>query len=101
MKPSYTGSFARGQKLVRYLMVAALIAGAAALLLFREGTVQQTLCVLLAAALIAAVIVVAMSQCRCPHCGKRIINGVLVLSTCPNCKYNLYTGEKAKKGKKK
>ena len=101
MKPSFTDSFARGQKLVRYLMVGALLAGAAGLLLFGEGTMQQAVCVLLAAALIAAVIVVALLECRCPHCGKRIISGVLVLSTCPRCKHNLYTGDKPKKGKKK
>ena len=47
------------------------------------------------------VIVVAARDCRCPSCGKRIINGVLVLDTCPRCKRNLYTGEKPKKAKKK
>ena len=101
MKASYTSSFARGQKLVRYLLVAALVSGAAGLLLFREGTMQQTVCVLLSAALIVAVIVVAARFCRCPSCGKRVINGVLVLSTCPRCKRDLYTGDKPRKAKKK
>ncbi len=101
MKPSFSSSFARGQKLVRYLLVAALAAGAAGLLLFREGTMQQTICVLLSAVLIVSVIVVAARDCRCPSCGKRIINGVLVLNTCPRCKRNLYTGDKPKKAKKK
>ena len=101
MKPSFSSNFARGQKLVRYLLVAALVAGAAGLLLFREGTMQQTVCVLLSAAFITAVIVVAARDCRCPSCGKRIISGVLVLDTCPRCKRNLYTGDKPKKAKKR
>ena len=101
MKTSFSTDFARGQKLVRYLLVGALAAGVAGLLLFPEGSTQQTVCVLLSAALIVGVIVAAARDCRCPYCGKRIINGVLVLSTCPNCKHNLYTGDKPKKGKKK
>ena len=101
MKPSFSSNFARGQKLVRYLLVAALISGAAGLLLFREGTMQQAVCVLLSAAFIVSVIVVAARDCRCPSCGKRIINGVLVLNTCPRCKRNLYTGDKPKKANKK
>lgn len=101
MKPSFSSTFARGQKLVRYLLVAALAAGAAGLLLFQEGTMQQTVCVLLSAAFIVSVIVVAARDCRCPSCGKRIINGVLALNTCPRCKRNLYTGDKPKKAKKK
>ena len=96
-----SSDYARGQKLVRSLLVLALIAGAAGLLLYREGTTGQTVCVLLAAALIAAVLVVAARDCRCPHCGKRIINGVLILDTCPRCKHNLYTGDKPKKAKKR
>ena len=101
MKPSFSGSFARAQKLVRYLLAAALVSGAAGLFLFAEGTMQQTICILLSAAFLVAVIVVAARDCRCPSCGKRIINGVLVLSTCPRCKRNLYTGDKPKKAKKK
>ena len=96
-----SSNFARGQKLVRYLLVFALVSGLAGVLLYREGTLGQTACVLLSAAFIVAVIVVAARDCRCPSCGKRIINGVLVLDTCPRCKRNLYTGEKPKKAKKK
>ena len=101
MKASYPSSFARGQKLVRYLLVAALVLGAAGLLLFPEGAAQQTVCVLLSAVCIVSAIVVAARDCRCPHCGKRVINGVLVLSICPRCKCNLYTGDKPRKAKKK
>ena len=97
----YTSSFARGQKLVRYLLVLSLVSGAAGLLLYREGTTGQLVCVLLCAALIAAILIIAARDCRCPSCGKRIISGVLVLDTCPRCKRNLYTGDKPKKAKKR
>ena len=97
----YTSSFARAQKLVRYLLVLSLVSGAAGLLLYREGTTGQLVCVLLCAALIAAILVIAARDCRCPSCGKRIISGVLVLDTCPRCKRNLYTGDKPKKAKKR
>ncbi len=97
----YTSSFARAQKLVRYLLVLSLVSGAAGLLLYREGTTGQLVCVLLCAALIVAILVVAARGCRCPSCGKRIISGVLVLDTCPRCKRNLYTGDKPKKAKKR
>ena len=100
MKSTFTTAFARGQKLVRRLLAAAMVCGAAGLLLFREGTTEQAVCVLLSAVLIVAVIVVAARDCRCPHCGKRIINGVLVLSSCPRCRRDLYTGDKPKKAKK-
>ena len=97
----YTSSFARAQKLVRYLLVLSLVSGAAGLLLYREGTTGQLVCVLLCAALIAAILIIAARDCRCPSCGKRIISGVLVLDTCPRCKRNLYTGDKPKKAKKR
>ena len=97
----YTSSFARAQKLVRYLLVLSLVSGAAGLLLYREGTTGQLVCVLLCAALIAAILVIAARDCRCPSCGKRIISGVLVLDTCPRCKRNLYTGDKPKNAKKR
>ena len=97
----YTSSFARAQKLVRYLLVLSLVSGAAGLLLYREGTTSQLVCVLLCAALIAAILIIAARDCRCPSCGKRIISGVLGLDTCPRCKRNLYTADKPKKAKKR
>ncbi len=101
MKPSYTNSFARGQKLVRYLLVGALLIGLYGYLRFHESPAQQTLCLLFSLGLMVAAVVCVARFCRCPRCGKLIMGGVLVLDTCPRCKCNLYTGEKVKKAKKK
>ena len=101
MKPSFPNTFARGQKLVRYLLALSILAAAAGLLLYAEHTTQQLLCIVLSLAMMVGVIVVIVRDCRCPSCGKRIIGGVLVLDTCPRCKRNLYTGDKVKKTKKR
>ncbi len=101
MKPSFTSPFARGQKTVRLLLVLAIAAGLAGFLLLPAQSTAQFLCYVLSLALLVSVPVVASRQCRCPYCGKRILAGVLVLEVCPNCKRNLYTGDKVKKAKKK
>ncbi len=101
MKVSYPNTFARGQKLARYMLAGAIAAGLIGLLFFPENSPQQTTCVLLSAAFLAATVVVAARLCRCPACGKRIIGGVLVLDVCPRCKRSLYTGDKMKKAKKR
>ena len=36
--------------------------------------------------LFASVLLVSYTLCRCPHCGKPIVNGVLTRRTCPKCK---------------
>ena len=101
MKASFPNTFARGQKLVRWLLAFSIAAALAGLLLFTEGTQQQVVCILLSLAFMVGVIVVIARDCRCPACGKRIVGGVLVLSTCPRCKRNLYTGDKMKKSTNK
>ena len=97
MKTSFPNPYARGQKLVRWLLAFSIAAALAGLLLCQEGTRQQFLFMLLSIAFMVGVIVVIVRDCRCPACGKRIISGVLVLSVCPRCKRSLYTGDKMKK----
>ena len=101
MKPSYSSGFARGQKLVRYLIVGALIMGLVGFLVYGSSPAQQTLCLLFSLVMMVSAVVCVFRFCRCPRCGKVIIGGVLVLETCPRCKCNLYSGEKSKKAKKK
>ena len=101
MKPSFPNTFARGQKLVRYLLAFSIAAAAAGLLLYAEHSTGQLVCILLSLGLMIGVVVVIVLDCRCPRCGRRIIGGVLVLETCPSCKCNLYTGDKVKKSTKK
>ncbi len=101
MKASFPNTFARGQKLVRFLLALSIVAALAGLLLYAEHSTGQLVCIFLSLAMMIGVITVIARDCRCPRCGKRIINGVLVLETCPKCKCNLYTGDKVKKSGKK
>ncbi len=101
MKPNFTSSFARGQKTVRLLLVLAIAMGLLGLLAFPSQSTAQFICYLLSLGLLVSVPFVAKRECRCPYCGKSILSGVLVLEICPNCKRNLYTGDKVKKAKKK
>ena len=101
MKPSYSNSFARGQKLVRYLLGGSILLGLFGFFIYNSSPAQQTLCMLFSLVMMVSAVVCMVRFCRCPRCGKVIIGGVLVLETCPRCKCNLYTGEKVKKSKKK
>lgn len=96
MKP-HVSDFERGRNIVRILVVLAIIFGICALMFTAENSKEQMFLVLASAACIVAVFVVARFLCICPHCGKRIVSGVLVLKVCPKCKHSLITGQKIKK----
>lgn len=98
MKP-HVSDFERGQNIVRILVVLAIILGVSALMFTQENSREQMVLVLSSAACIFAVVIVARFFCICPHCGKRIVSGVLVLKVCPRCKHSLITGQKVKKNK--
>lgn len=95
MKP-HVSDFERGRAVVRILVVVAVVCGLCALLFTQENSREQMYLVLASFACVIAVIVVARIMCICPHCGKRIVSGVLVLKVCPKCKHSLITGEKIK-----
>ena len=96
MKP-HVSSYERGRNIVRILVVLAIVLGVSALMFTQENSREQVFLVIGSAACVIGVIVAARFLCVCPHCGKRIINGVLVLRVCPKCKHDLLTGEKIKK----
>ncbi len=96
MKP-HVSDFERGRRIVKALVALAIILGLASLIFTKENSKEQLILVIGAAVCVVAVIVVAMTMCVCPHCGKRIISGVLVLNVCPKCKHSLLTGKKVKK----
>ena len=97
MKVRFESNFAYGQKLVKFLLIAAIgIWLAAALLVPRNSSYQIVLIVSAFICLIAAVVII-YRYCRCPYCGKRIFGGVLVAKSCPSCRRNLITGKKVKK----
>ena len=98
MKP-HVSSYERGRNIVRILVVLAIVMGVCALMFTKENSNQQLFLVLGSAACVIGVIVAARQLCVCPHCGKRIVNGVLVLKVCPKCKHDLLTGARVKKSK--
>ena len=95
MKP-HVSSYERGRNIVRVLVVLAIVLGVSALMFTQENSREQLALVIASAACVVGVIVVARFLCVCPHCGKRIVSGVLVLRVCPKCKHDLLTGAKVK-----
>ena len=78
------------------LVVLAIIFGLSALMFTQENSKEQMYLVFAAFGCVIAVVVVARFLCVCPHCGKRIVSGVLVLKVCPKCRHSLITGAKVK-----
>ena len=95
MKP-HVSDFERGRNTVRVLVVLAIVLGISALMFTQPDSREQMVLVFAAFACVIAGIVVARLMCVCPHCGKRIVSGVLVLKVCPQCKHSLITGQKVK-----
>ena len=62
-----------------------------------ENSSQQVIFIFAAFTCMAGLIVASLKLCRCPHCGKRILNGVLVKKICPNCRRSLTTGKRVKR----
>ncbi len=87
--------FERGRRIVLIFVILAVVLGVAALMFTKEDSREQMILVIAAFVCVAAVVISARLFCRCPHCGKRIVNGVLVLKVCPRCKHSLITGKKA------
>ena len=99
MKARFDRTFEYGKNLAKYLLVSAFVAGLAALLLVPKGSAAQMILMVASFAFLIATIVVMAKYCRCPYCGKRIMAGVLVVTSCPSCRRNLTTGKKVKKNR--
>ncbi len=93
----HISDFERGRNIVKVLVALAVAFSLIALMFTKENTSQNLYLILAALACIVGVVFVSLRFCRCPHCGKRILNGVLVLKVCPKCKRSLLTGAKVKK----
>lgn len=93
---NHVSDFERGRSIVKVLIALAVACALIALMFTHENSQQQAFLMLGSLACLAGVLIVSARFCRCPHCGKRIINGVLVLKVCPKCKRSLITGKKIK-----
>lgn len=97
MKKAHENTFAQGRELVKKLMAAALISGILGLVCDQLSHPVAPYILGLTVIIMATTIYVMVTYCRCPHCGKRILTGILVATTCPSCRRSLVTGKKVKK----
>ena len=93
----HVSDFERGRKIVQVLLVLAIAFGVIALVFTAENSNQQMVFILAAFACLVGLVITSLTLCRCPHCGKHIMNGVLVVKICPKCKRSLTTGKKVKR----
>ena len=94
---SRVSAFERGKRIVIILLALAVLLCLYALMFTEEYSKENLIAVIAAFFYFIAMIVTAAQLCRCPHCGKRIISGVLVVKVCPKCKRSLTTGNKVRK----
>ena len=97
MKARYDRSMEYGKSLARALLMATILLGLAAFLLAVGNQILQLVLVLLSFASLGGMFYVLWRYCRCPYCGKRIIAGALVATSCPACHRSFETGKKLKK----
>ena len=95
----YENDFTYGRDLVRKILYASVVTCVITLLLRSNPSLQLAFFVI-TFALFAAIFVVLYKYCRCPHCGKMIVFGVMAVTTCSRCKRNLITGKKVKKSQR-
>ena len=94
---SHQSGFERGRKIVMVLVALAILFGVLGLMFTTENSRAQIIYIMSAFACIIGIVITSLTLCRCPHCGKRILNGVLVVKVCPRCKRSLATGKKVKR----
>ena len=97
MKPRFNSDFAYGKRLARNCIVAAVVFCLLSAFAVPAGSMVQIILTVISTGLMVATGVAMYRYCRCPHCGKHIIVGVLALTNCPRCHRNLTTGQKMKK----
>ena len=95
----YENNFVYGRELVRKILYAS-VASCVITLLLRSNPPMQLAFFVITFALFAAIFVVLYKYCRCTHCGKMIVFGVMAVTSCPRCRRNLVTGKKVKKSKR-
>lgn len=99
MKKTYENTFIQGRELTKKLMAAAAISAVLSIVLEQLQHPLQSLFFILTLIIFLTTIYVIAHFCRCPHCGKRILVGVLTTTVCPSCRRSLITGKKPKKSK--
>lgn len=96
MKPPIS-AFEHGKRIVAVLLGLAVVFCLYALMFTEEYSKENLIAVMAGFVCFVAMIIAAAQLCRCPHCGKRIIFGVLAVKVCPKCRRSLATGNKVRK----
>ncbi len=97
MKRIYENTFVQGRELVKRFFAAAMIAAVLGIVCEQLGSPVAPYLLILTTVIMIATVYVMYKYCRCPHCGKHIMAGVFVATTCPSCRRSLITGKKQKK----
>ncbi len=97
MRNVFGNSFVQGREFAKRLMIAAVVCAVMGIVCEQAGSAFAPILLVLTLIISVFTVYVIAKYCRCPHCGKRIMTGVLVATTCPSCRRNLTTGKKAKK----
>jgi len=97
MKIKYKDTFEYGRKTAKWLILLAVVLSVISYFAFSGNPTGQAITVVLSFLMMIAGFVVIYNFCRCPYCGKKIMLGVLAVTSCPKCRRNLKTGKKSKK----
>ena len=92
--------FQFGQDRVKKLLWAAVIVCVLALIAGNFNVMLQSILLIATLLIIGWTFVTIFRYCKCPHCGKVILFGILQASTCPKCRRSLVSGKKTKKSKR-
>jgi hypothetical protein len=93
----HLSAFERGRRIVVAMIAITILLSAATLLFTEDGSTERMVLTLAAFGGLIGTVGATLHFCRCPHCGKRILAGVMVATVCPKCRHSLITGEKVKK----
>jgi len=97
MERNNNSAFEYGRKIVKYLLIASLLAAGASLFFFKDNVSAQYTLMGLTLVMFLGIFYFMARYCKCPRCGRTIILGVLAVTSCPHCHRNLETGRKTKK----
>ena len=92
-------SYELAKRLLRTIMIAAVLACAGSLLTPQNYLPLKLFFTIATIILFAFTVYTIVHDCRCPHCGKIIFFGALSATHCPRCRRSLTSGKKQKKSK--
>ena len=96
---SHKTDFERGRTYSVVLIAMTIVLSVISLMFTESGSTEGIALTISAFLCAIGAIVAVVKLCRCPYCGKKILIGVLVTTTCPKCRRSLTTGDKVRQRK--